>query len=191
MPLTKSGVSVIICCYNSSERLPETLKHLAMQVVPHDISWEIIVVNNVSTDNTSEIAETEWRKYDHPFVKFRIIDEKKPGLSFARKKGAEEASYTYLIFCDDDNWLDPSYINNAFTILGNDSEIGALGGKSTATTDDNGFPEWFKSKQNGFAVGAQSLIQGDVSQTCSLWGAGLVTKKELFINCFSSNIHPY
>ena len=161
-----------------------------MQLVPGNISWEVIVVNNASTDNTSEIAETEWQKYNHPLGKLRIVDEKEPGLSFARQRGAQEASYKYVIFCDDDNWLDASYISNAFIIMENNPTVGALGGKSTATTDDNQFPEWFESKQNGFAVGAQSLVQGDVSQTCSLWGAGLVTQKELFLNCFSPKYPP-
>ena len=190
MQIVKSGISVIICCYNSSARLPETLKHLAKQVIPDNIPWEVIVVNNASTDNTSEIAETEWRKYDHPSGKFRIVDEKEPGLSYARQKGAQEASFKYLIFCDDDNWLDSNYLLNALNIMEDNNQIGALGGISTAVTDDVKFPDWFESKQNGFAVGPQSPHQGDVSKTCSLWGAGLITKKELFLRSFSEKYPP-
>ena len=183
--MISSGISVIVCCYNSAARLPETLKHLAMQLVPGNISWEVIIVDNASTDSTSEIAENEWQKYDQPSEKLRIVNEKEPGLSYARQKGAQEASYKYLIFCDDDNWLNSSYISNAFIIMENDPKIGALGGKSTATTDDNQFPEWFESKQNGFAVGSQSPVQGDVSQTCGLWGAGMVTRTELYLKSFN------
>lgn len=157
-----------------------------MQVVPESILWEIIVVNNASTDNTSEIAETEWRKYDHPSRKFRIVDEKEPGLSYARQKGAKEALYKYIIFCDDDNWLDSFYLFNAFNIMESDPRIGALGGKSTAVTDDLKLPEGFESVQNGFAVGPQSLHQGDVSKTCMLWGAGMVTRTELFLKSFNT-----
>ena len=53
---TYKGISVIVCCYNSAERLTETIKHLAGQNVPHYIPWELIVVDNASTDNTAEIS---------------------------------------------------------------------------------------------------------------------------------------
>ncbi len=54
--MAKPGVSIIICCYNSERRLPETLAHLFTQQVSEDIPWEIIVVNNASSDATSRIA---------------------------------------------------------------------------------------------------------------------------------------
>ena len=54
-----SGVSVIVCCYNSAQRLQETIKHLAQQQVPALINWEVIIVNNASTDATYEIALKE------------------------------------------------------------------------------------------------------------------------------------
>ncbi len=57
-----SGASVIVCCYNSAARLPHTLAHLAGQIVPEDFFWEIILVNNASTDNTVECATAIWNK---------------------------------------------------------------------------------------------------------------------------------
>jgi GT2 family glycosyltransferase len=45
-----AGVSVVVCCHNSASRLPTTLHHLAAQEVPRDLGWEVIVVDNASTD---------------------------------------------------------------------------------------------------------------------------------------------
>src|SRR5262245_41018784 len=103
------GVSVIVCCYNSADRLPETLKHIAMQNVPDSILWEVIIVNNNSTDETEKVAISEWSRY-HLSVPFKVVNESKPGLNFARKKGVENAGFSLLLFCDDDNWLDEDYL---------------------------------------------------------------------------------
>ncbi len=56
------GVSVIICCYNSSSRIIPTLQNLVKQRVPNHIPWEVIVVNNASTDNTGEVAKETWQR---------------------------------------------------------------------------------------------------------------------------------
>ena len=186
MSVISPGISVVICCYNSSARLPETLKHLAMQIVPENILWEIILINNASTDNTTKVAESEWKKYDHPSEKFKIFDEEKAGLSYARERGARESIYKYLIFCDDDNWLDCNYLFNSYQFMENNPKIGALGGQSFGVTLDNELPEWFENVKNGFAVGSQSQIEGDVSDKCTLWGAGLVTRTEIFLDCFNT-----
>jgi glycosyltransferase involved in cell wall biosynthesis len=184
MSTFKSGISVIICCYNSAALLPETLNHLSKQVVPETIPWEIVIVNNASTDNTTDVAKSEGQKYSQFCGKFRIVIQDRAGLSYARKKGAEESIYKYLIFCDDDNWLNRSYLHKAYQIMESSENIGALGGKSSAVTDAPKFPDWFESLKNGYAVGKQCNEQGDVSEICALWGAGLVTRRNIFLKCF-------
>ena len=47
------GVSIVICCHNSAKLLPRTLEHLRAQEVDSTIPWEVIVVDNASTDNTA------------------------------------------------------------------------------------------------------------------------------------------
>src|SRR5882757_8940798 len=105
-----AGVSVIICCYNSAVRLPQTLKHLAEQNVPENLLPEIILVNNASTDDTVAVATETWNRFGPKNIEFKIVNEPEPGQMHARKKGAEEARYECIIFCDDDNWLDKNYV---------------------------------------------------------------------------------
>ncbi|SEO23831.1 Glycosyl transferase family 2 [Mucilaginibacter gossypiicola] len=123
-----SGVSVIVCCYNSSKRLPETIKHLALQKVPASVKWEVIIVDNASTDDTAAIAKTEWEKYGLTNPPFTVVNQPVAGLSHARDMGLSHAKYEYLLFCDDDNWLFDNYVERVFQIMSKDSQIGVLGG---------------------------------------------------------------
>src|SRR6185437_11337360 len=101
-----AGISVIICCYNSATRITPTLQHLFNQKGISLSSWEIIVVDNASTDNTCEKAIEIWESFGPGKPDFKVISEPTPGLSAARQKGINEALYDYVLFCDDDNWLD-------------------------------------------------------------------------------------
>lgn len=53
MPL---GVSVVIPSYNGADRLPATLAHIAAQRVPPGLEWEVVLVDNASSDGTAEAA---------------------------------------------------------------------------------------------------------------------------------------
>ena len=54
------GLSVIICSHNGSQRLPRTLAHLAGQRGTDGLSWEVILVDNASRDETSRVARQCW-----------------------------------------------------------------------------------------------------------------------------------
>ncbi|NJN42415.1 MAG: glycosyltransferase [Flammeovirgaceae bacterium] len=56
----EEGVSVIICCYNSSSRIEKTLEHLFQQKTNSRLHWEIILVDNASTDQTKATAIKRW-----------------------------------------------------------------------------------------------------------------------------------
>src|SRR5262245_13852353 len=125
-PETSCGVSIIICCHNSAARLPETLAHLAVQKTPPNLPWEVVIVDNASTDDTAEAARTFWPK-DHPRP-LRIVREESLGLSQARIKGLAEARYEYITFADDDNWLCPEWIQTVAATFQLHPEVGMLSG---------------------------------------------------------------
>ena len=103
--MVTAGISVLVCCYNSAGRLPQTLKYLAAQMVPPEIPWEVIVADNASKDATARVAGEVWENLDTGHAGFKIISETVPGKSHALKKGIETAAYEYILVCDDDNWL--------------------------------------------------------------------------------------
>jgi glycosyltransferase involved in cell wall biosynthesis len=175
------GVSVIICCYNSASRLVPTLEHLAKQKVSKDISWEVVIVNNASTDNTVEVALETWKRHGLQVPLF-IADQSIPGLSFAREKGIEKANFEYLLFCDDDNWLDENYIDNVYNIMMADEKIGALGGYGTPYFETD--PPGNLLKYSGYyATGLQRTGTGDVGYP-HVYGAGCTYRKSAIVHLF-------
>ena len=67
------------------------LAHLSVQKNIRGVSWEVIVVDNASTDNTIEVATRCWPS-DAP-ASLRVVREPRIGLINARVRGFAEASY--------------------------------------------------------------------------------------------------
>ena len=182
------GVSVIICTYNGSSKLPQTLLALAKQIVPNAIPWEIILIDNNSKDNSSAIAQTFWANLtDKPSISFTCISESTPGKYYALTRGLQVAKYSYFIIVDDDNWLQQNYIAKAFQLMQQHDDIGALGGQSIAVFQDTTskeLPTWFLKDQERYAIGTQGY-DGDVTQRRHLWGAGMVSRTQLYLEIYS------
>ena len=177
------GISVVLCCYNSSARLSPTLKHLALQEFDNALEWEVVLVNNCSTDDTTAVAQREWEKYSSSAVGFHIFDELTPGLSHAREKGISSSRFQYIVFCDDDNWLGNRYLQTVFNLLTKNSKIAAVGGQSRVISDTD-LPSWFETSKDHYAVGQQASHSCDISKRKYLWGSGLSFKKEIYRKAF-------
>lgn len=188
---TKEGISLIICCYNSKDRLKETLTHIINQKDHEHFSVELVVVDNNSTDNTAQFTSNFLKnKKDDVFFDWKIVSEPKPGLMNARYKGIESSKYDLLIFCDDDNWLDSYYLDKSLKIMSENTNIGALGGKGKAVCEIKE-PKWFAEKQNSYACGEQATKTGYVNNRGYLWGAGLVTRKSIFNELKQKNFKSF
>lgn len=116
-------ISIILPCYNESETAEETIKKLSSLSYP---GYEIIAVNDGSSDNTGKILEELALKYDN----LRVINclENK-GKANALHMAAHAARYEYLICIDSDAILDnmaPYYLVRQF--LENGERVGAVTG---------------------------------------------------------------
>jgi glycosyltransferase involved in cell wall biosynthesis len=101
MDTTTPTVSINLCCYNSEQFLRETLASIAGQTWK---DWELIIVNDGSTDGTEAIV-LDFLRQGFP-VKY-ICQENK-GLGEARNRALVESSGRYIAFIDhDDLWLPP------------------------------------------------------------------------------------
>jgi glycosyltransferase involved in cell wall biosynthesis len=167
------GVSVVICCYNSSMRLPVTLQKIA-RLDTHGIAVEVIVVDNGSTDRTGEIAHAEWARQNRPFP-LQVELEREPGLAAARSKGLAVSNFEYVIFCDDDNWLDNQYARRAIALMEQNPQVAIIGGINEAACETPP-PEWFLLLSDAYAVGRQGATSGEV---WAVWGAGMVLRKSV------------
>jgi dolichyl-phosphate beta-glucosyltransferase len=93
-------VSVIIPAYNESSRIGTTLNEISQFFLKNPISYELIVIDDGSTDDTAQVAE----KFDPLFPKFTLIkNEKNRGKGYSVKKGMEIATGDYRLFMDADH----------------------------------------------------------------------------------------
>ena len=91
--------SFIVPVYNTSKYLDKCLKSLVNQTFN---DFEIIIVNDGSTDNSKSIIYNYQKKYNN----IKLINQKNQGLSSARNNGVKEASGKYLIFIDSDDYVE-------------------------------------------------------------------------------------
>ena len=176
----EKGITILICTYNGSLRIPETIAHIAAQQFSKAVAWEVLFVDNASTDDSSTVAVAEWNKYTTSASDFRVIHESTPGKLYALQKAISEARYEYFIICDDDNWLDARYVEKMFDLLESDPRIGAAGGQGIAATGGVPLPAWFEQAATDYAVGKQGVASGDITQREYLWGAGMGSRTALY-----------
>lgn len=177
-------VSIIVCCYNSIRKLPNTLEHLARQKVSANLPYEVIIVDNASNDGTAEFAISYWNALN-TCIPLRVVREENSGLMHARVCGVQAAQYELLLFCDDDNWLREDYVQNAVDIMNADATIGVLGGQSVLAPYIEA-PDWWEEHQGNYAVGKQMPTTGCANSRGFVYGAGLVTRKSIAVKIFDS-----
>lgn len=187
-PGLSNGVSVIMCCYNSRSRLQQTLASLAAQEINKNIQWELILVDNNSTDDTVQFATDTWKEMAH-HIPLQIVEETKPGLTYARERGAAGALYDIIVFCDDDNWLEKTYIQHAFNRMQANQKIGIAAGQSIGVFESEK-PAWFDRFGQAYAIGLPLLSSGIANQRTYLAGAGMVTRKSVLAKLIALSYTP-
>jgi glycosyltransferase involved in cell wall biosynthesis len=119
-------ISVIVCTYNRARRLEQTLKSLQEMAVPVGLPWELIIVDNNSSDNSKEIIDDFINKSD---LNVRYVIERYQGLSHARNTGILEASGNIIAFTDDDCIVDRHWITSISKEFQSSESIAGIGGR--------------------------------------------------------------
>lgn len=120
--------TVAIPTFNGELRLPEVLDKLKCQIVSNDLSWEVIVVDNNSTDNTEQIVRNYQAGWSHPFP-LRYCFEPRQGTAFARQHAVEAAQGKLVGFLDDDNLPASNWVSAAYTFGVTHPQAGAYGSR--------------------------------------------------------------
>lgn len=179
------GISVVICCYNSSKRLGETLKHLARQKI-NGFDWELVFVDNASNDDTIEYAQAEWARLGN-VCPIKVASESRQGTGYARMTGVKAASYEFILFCDDDNWLSDDYLLRSIQVMKSDEQIGVCGGRCEAVFENNFKPAWFEQYKGAFAVGKQVERTGYLDwRNVTMYSAGMTIRKDAVMRILNS-----
>lgn len=131
-------LSVVICTYNRSRLLARVLTDLEAQQVPSDLSWEVLVVDNNSHDNTRAVV---FDFVSRARIKIRYLFEPQQGKSHALNTGIAAAESELIALTDDDVRVDSGWvaaIAHAFDTSGCD----IVAGKIRATWEFRR-PDWF------------------------------------------------
>jgi len=123
-----SDFTVVIATYNGAQRVGEVLKCLRCQIDASSIVWEIIVVDNNSTDNTAAVVR-EYQAHWPKTIPLRYEFEPQQGAGYARQKGTEAASSPLIGYLDDDNlpWL--NWVRSAYRFAQRHPNVGVFGSR--------------------------------------------------------------
>ncbi|TMM31351.1 glycosyltransferase [Polaribacter aestuariivivens] len=114
--MQKPLVSIIIPCYNTAQYLDECLQSVVNQTYSN---WEAIIVNDGSTDHTSQIARV-WVDKDK---RFQYFEKENGGLANTRIFGIEKSEGKYIFPLDSDDFIDSTFVKKAIDILEKDNSI--------------------------------------------------------------------
>ncbi len=166
-------ISVIVCTFNRADLLSSCLQSLVEQTIDRSL-YEVIVVNNNSTDNTQEVVEEFARRHSN----FRLVNEPVQGLSHARNRGYSEAKGEYVAYIDDDAKADKSWVENIRRLTERRPEIVAFGGpyKSFSLVK---IPKWYKESYGEWGLGE---IERPIADNEWINGTNMVFRRQLLFD---------
>src|SRR5262249_13221390 len=98
-------VTVAICTFNRAESLRRTLESIAAMRMPSEVTWELVIVNNNSTDHTDEVINQYLNR-----LPLRREFEPRPGKSNAGNRVIDTAKGEYILWTDDDVIVEPGWL---------------------------------------------------------------------------------
>ncbi|MFN6566349.1 hormogonium polysaccharide biosynthesis glycosyltransferase HpsE [Dendronalium sp. ChiSLP03b] len=116
--------TVAIPTYNGINRLPKVLECLRSQKDLENLKWEIIVVDNNSTDDTAKLVQEYQASYSE-HLPLRYCFEPEQGLAFARSRAVKEAQGEFVGFLDDDNLPASNWVIAAYKFGQEHPKVGA------------------------------------------------------------------
>ncbi len=174
-------VSVVIGTYNRAHLLEGALEALASQEVPDSLKWEIVVVDNNSSDTTAQVV-TAFSKT--AAIPVRYVLEPQQGLSHARNRGTREARGSIIAFTDDDVLPAPDWIAQVAAAIDRWNAHG-VGGRILPRWEGLP-PRWLIDNRhllNRIAVmdfEASRLLALPLEAPPQVWGANMAFRRELF-----------
>lgn len=105
-------ISIIIPCYNASKYLRQCIDSILNQTFKN---YEIIFINDKSTDNTLDILQ-EYKNNSDADIKI-LENEYNSGPSFTRNKGLSVATGNYIAFIDSDDYIEPQYLEVLYQLI--------------------------------------------------------------------------
>ena len=146
-------LSIVVATYNRAPYLLRTLESLARQTLSPGL-FEILVVNNNSSDNTPEVVAGF--AGSHPQLQVRMVTETSQGISYARNCGIASSVGQYIVFIDDDEEANPEFAKSYFCFFENNPGLDAAGG-AVVPVYEAPLPAWYSYYIEKMITGAFDL----------------------------------
>ncbi len=164
-------ISVIVCTYNRSSSLKGCLQSLKKQTANKSI-YEVIVVDNNSSDNTEEII----KYFTKSRLTIRLVKEKNQGLSFARNRGWKDAKGIYVAYIDDDAIAESEWVEQIAHFLKTHPQVGVFGGPYDRFSP-NPLPAWLPENYGTLNLGNKRKLLNTKDDWLS--GSNIIFKKAI------------
>ena len=174
--------TVAIRTYNSESSISMILDKLKSQVEVQNIKWEIVIIDNNSSDKTLQIIKCYQSTWNLPYP-LRFFRESKQGASFARQKAMKEANADLVGFLDDDNLPNNDWVSQAYYFGKKHQKAAAYSGQSHALFEQKP-PENFQSISVYLAVierGNKSFCYNNHRKQVLPPGAGIVINRKAWL----------
>jgi glycosyltransferase involved in cell wall biosynthesis len=182
MANTPLDFTVAIATYNGANRVAEVLECLRLQTRVEQFRWEIIVVDNNSTDNTADVI----RRYQKNWPQLRYVFEPVQGAGYARNRAVRLAQSPLIGFLDDDNLPASDWVYQAYQFAVNKPGIGVIGSRIDGQFDSE-LPKNFERIAPFLALtdrGDVPLIYKPEKKVLPP-GAGMVVRREAWLHHLS------
>lgn len=178
----KYSITVAIPTYNGAQRLPKVLERLRTQVNTANISWEVVVADNNSTDDTAAVV----RRYQKTWPiqsRLRYCFVATQGAAFARQRAVELATGDIVGFLDDDNVPAQDWIQQACQFAQNHQQVGAFGSQVHGDFESDP-PLGFKQISSFLAVIERGQIPHRYEPSSRMLppAAGLVVRRQVWLD---------
>jgi len=179
--MNDKDLTVIVATCNRSQSLEHLLQGFFECEKPVDLDWELLFVDNNSTDNTSEILTLAAQRLSY----VRSVFEGSQGVSHARNRGAIEARGRFIFFMDDDASPSLTFLAGIENALKKYPEIKCFGAKVISHFPDK--PKWFAIKGPYALMGILGIYDlGDTDKILKVddpipIGSGILIERDYFI----------
>lgn len=172
-------ISVILPFYNAGRTLERALNSILNQTLQN---YECILIDNNSTDDSSEIA----RDFAASDKRFKVIKETKQGVVFASNAGESLAGGSCICRMDADDWMFPFRLEKQLKVLENDRAFSAVCGQveyvahQEETAGFKRYVDWVNSLESYQDITMQRFIESPVVNPTAMWRKDVSLKHGMY-----------
>lgn len=139
--ITNESISFILPCLNEEESIEFCINDIKQQILNSNLQYEIIIVDNGSTDNSQEIARNNGAK---------VVNEVKRGYGNALKRGFKEAKGDIIVMLDSDGSYGLEELNNMISMIMQNKADFVIGDRLNGKIEKGAMPWLHKNIGNPF-----------------------------------------